>query len=195
MFYTDPIKNFESTYVLVQNSKKDLNLGHNKAKEVLVYSSSPKGGIQSQSFPSREKAAEFLNISPNLVRYHIDSRKPGGINGYYIFSKKLTDSELQDLIELSSQGKNSNIKVWVYDAKTLKLIKDSAFASMQKTADYFNINYRTVLRHLETKLATKQNGQLLYFFSSKLPEEVLILKINLLELKMLLLRFEYTKNP
>jgi hypothetical protein len=45
---------------------------------------------------------------------------------------------------------------------------------MQKTADYFNIDYRTVLRHLDTKLATKQNGQLLYFFSSKLPEEVLI---------------------
>lgn len=105
LFYTNPIQNFESTYVLVQNSKKDLNLGHNKAKEVLVYSSSAKEDIQSQFFPSREKAAEFLNISSNLVRYHIDNWKPGGINGYYIFSKKLTDYELQDLIELSSLGK------------------------------------------------------------------------------------------
>jgi hypothetical protein len=47
--------------------------------------------------------AKFLNISTNLVRYHIDNWKPGGINGNYLFSKQLTENELQDLIELSFQ--------------------------------------------------------------------------------------------
>jgi hypothetical protein len=39
---------------------------------------------------------------------------------------------------------------------------------MQKCAEYFNIDYRTILRHLDTKLATKQNGQLIYLFTSEL---------------------------
>lgn len=103
LFYTNPIQNFESTYDLVKNATKDLKLDHNIAKEVWVYSSSPEGDIQGQSFPSREKVAKFLNISTNLVRYHIDNWKPGGINGNYLFSKQLTENELQDLIELSFQ--------------------------------------------------------------------------------------------
>jgi len=72
----------------------------------------------------------------------------------------LTDSELQDLIELSNQKVvNPSTKVWVYDAHTLELINNSPFSSMQATGDYFKVFYTTIRRHLETKLATKQNGQ------------------------------------
>lgn len=31
---------------------------------------------------------------------------------------------------------------------------------MQKTAEYFNVDYRSILRHLDTKLATRKDGQL-----------------------------------
>jgi hypothetical protein len=43
---------------------------------------------------------------------------------------------------------------------------------MQKAAEYFNVDYRTIQRHLDTKLATKQNAELLYFFSSEISFEL-----------------------
>lgn len=42
---------------------------------------------------------------------------------------------------------------------------------MQKTAQYFKVDYRTILRDLDTKLATIKDGKLVLFFSNKLTEE------------------------
>jgi hypothetical protein len=42
---------------------------------------------------------------------------------------------------------------------------------MQKAADHFNIDYRTIQRHLDTNIITKQNEQLLLLFSNELTEE------------------------
>ena len=44
-------------------------------------------------------------------------------------------------------------------APNLELLHES-FNSMQKTAEYFNVDYRSILRHLDTKLATRKDGQL-----------------------------------
>jgi hypothetical protein len=43
---------------------------------------------------------------------------------------------------------------------------------MQKAADYFNVMYTTIARHLDTELTTKQGGQLVYFFSKEISEEM-----------------------
>ena len=44
-----------------------------------------------------------------------------------------------------SLRKFNNLNVWVYDALTLELI--DSFSSMQKAADYFNVDYRSLLKH------------------------------------------------
>lgn len=48
---------------------------------------------------------------------------------------------------------------------TLELISD-VFSSMKKAADYFNVDYRSLLNHLDTKLATLKGGKLVLLFSN-----------------------------
>ena len=43
--------------------------------------------------------------------------------------------------------------MWSYKASTLYLMSDP-FSTMQKAAYYFNVNYKSILNHLDTKLAT-----------------------------------------
>ena len=45
------------------------------------------------------------------------------------------------------------------------------FSSMKKAADYFNVDYRSILRHLDTNKATIKNNNLVLFFSKKLDLE------------------------
>lgn len=61
---------------------------------------------------------------------------------------------------------------------TLDLINNEPFSSISDAADYFNVNYRTINRHLDTKLATKQNKMSVYFFKKKIN---LDLKIELMK--------------
>lgn len=39
---------------------------------------------------------------------------------------------------------------------------------MQKAAKYFNVDYRTILNHLNTKLATRKGDKLVLLFSNEL---------------------------
>lgn len=41
---------------------------------------------------------------------------------------------------------------------------------MQKTTDFFNVDYRTIQRHLNTNLVTRQNGLLLLLFFKELSK-------------------------
>ena len=66
----------------------------------------------------------------------------------------------------------NKIKVWAYDATTLDLINNEAFPSITVAADYFNINYRTINRHLDTKVATKQNKMSVYFFKKEINSDL-----------------------
>ena len=54
------------------------------------------------------------------------------------------------------------MKVWAYDAKTLDLINNEPFSSISAAANYFNVNYRTISRNLDTKNFSKQNDMLVY---------------------------------
>jgi len=87
-----------------------------------------------------------------------------------LFSKELNNIERKKLIELSSIRKTNNCEVWVYDANNLESIYAS-FKSMQKAADHFNVDYRSILKHLDTNKATIKNDKLVLFFSKKLDLE------------------------
>ncbi len=109
---------------------------------------------------SKGAVAKLLNVQYRIITNHIDKWIKGGINGNYIFSSELDTIELEKLLEISSLRKFNNNRVWVYNASTLKLISDS-FSSMQKAADYFKVDYRSILNHLDTNLAT------ILFFNKK----------------------------
>ena len=100
---------------------------------------------------------------------HLDKWIKGGINGHYLFSKKLDSLNLDKLMNMSSLKKWNNRKVWAYNALTLELLLDS-FNSIQKAAEFFNVDYRSILNHLDTKLATIKGGKLVLFFSHELTQ-------------------------
>lgn len=69
-------------------------------------------------------------------------------------------------MDTHSLRKFNNLNVWVYDTLTLELI--DSFSSMQKAADYFNVDYRSLLKHLDTKLATNKKSIIILVFSKEL---------------------------
>jgi len=91
------------------------------------------------------------------------------VKGTYLFSRPLGAKEVESLIESSQRLELGNkIKVWVYDTKTLELVNNSPFSSLLSAANHFKVNYRTISRHLDTKLASSQNKTLVYFFTKEI---------------------------
>lgn len=174
LFYSKPLDNFVLTNELIKNTSKGLNLDSASPKEVWVYSlpATDRANLgelvrelKVEYFSSRAKVSEYLNVSPKNINSYVGNWKPGGLQGYYLFNQPLNEKEVQDLIELiSREAIGHKTKVWAYEAKTLKLINNSAFDSMNKTGDYFNVDYRAILSYLDTKLAVNKKGILVYFF-------------------------------
>ena len=166
LFFTDVINDFNLINDLIYEAKKGLALNMTLPKKVLAYNIN--GEVF--HFESKETCARFLNVQSRTITNHIDKWVKGGINGYYLFSKELNNIEKEKLIEVSSMRKTNNCEVWVYDANNLESIYPS-FNSMQKAADHFNVDYRSILRHLDTNKATIRNDKLVLFFSKKLDLE------------------------
>ncbi len=118
-------------------------------------------------FESKEAISNYLNVQARLITTHLAKWKIGGINGYYLFSKELNNIEKEKLIQISKLRKFNNCEVWVYDAKNINNILGT-FKSIQKAADQFNVDYRTILKHLDTNKVTIKNDKLVLFFSKKL---------------------------
>lgn len=79
---------------------------------------------------------------------------------------------------MSSLRKTNNVEIFVYEANNFKSI-NGTFNSMQKAADHFNIDYRSILKHLDTNKATLKNDKLVLFYSKQLSvEEIKEIKIN-----------------
>lgn len=79
---------------------------------------------------------------------------------------------MKNLKTTNSLLSGNKLKVWAYNAKTFELIEGSPFPSLLFAANYFNVNYRTIRRHLDTKLATNQNKTLVYFFSQEISSNL-----------------------
>lgn len=72
----------------------------------------------------------------------------------------------------------NKLKVWAYEAETFKLINNEPFSSLSAAAKYFNINYRTISRHMDTLVSIYQNNLFIYLFSKEVS---LDLKAQLLK--------------
>lgn len=175
LFYTRPLEDFDTAFDLAIRAYSELNIDGNIAKKVWVYHmvNDTVVLVNNQPFPSREQVAKFFNTATNAVLYYIDSWKSQGFKGYYLFSKPLVDLELIRLLELSKEKPlKPKVLVWAYDAHTLELINSAPFLSMQKCAEYLNSDYRSIAKHLDTKLATLRTGMWVYLFSSEITLEL-----------------------
>jgi hypothetical protein len=174
LFYTDPIVDFNQVF---EASK--INTPSGLANEVIAvkvwsYDAKNLDFIKGSPFDSKTKASKALGISRPVIDYFLDTGKPEGVRGTYLYTRPLTDREIKNLILVSENLQLGNkVKVWVYNAKTFELINNSPFPSLLDTANYFNVNYRTITRHLDTKLATMQNKTLVYFFKNEVSSELI----------------------
>jgi hypothetical protein len=115
------------------------------------------------------QASASIGVSRNVISYFMDTGKAEGVKGTYIFSRPLLEREITKLQALSQTVKLGNKQVvFAYDAKRLELINNSPFASLELAAVYFKVNYRTIRRHLDTKLGTTQDKKDIYLFSKEL---------------------------
>jgi len=169
IFFTNKIDDCELIEKLISDATQGLNLHYNIAKKIWIYFIESDGKISKIIFESTGAAARFLKVHHTHITYHIDKWIKGGLNGYYVFSKELNNLELEKLTEFSLLRKTNNCTVWAYNAQDLELIHES-FNSMQKAAEYFDVDYRSILKHLDTKLATKKGGQLVLLFSKELTK-------------------------
>jgi len=159
LYYSKPIINFELTFNLFKTASSGLNLNSNIAKQVWVYNAKTLELIKGSPFPSKTQASVSVGISRNVITYFIDTWKAEGVKGTYLFSRPLEAKEVENLIESSHTLELGNkIKVWAYNAKTLELVNNSPFSSLLSAANHFKVNYRTITRHLDTKLAGSSLG-------------------------------------
>ena len=173
LYYTKPIIDFNSTLDQVNSILKDVKIISNIAQKVWAYDAITLNLIKGSPFESKGQASNILGISRKVINYFIDTNKPEGVKGTYLFSKPLEESEIQSLKKLSEDITLGNkIKVWAYDATTLDLINNEPFPSISDAADYFKVNYRTIKRHLDTKVATKQNKMSVYFFKMEINSDL-----------------------
>jgi hypothetical protein len=83
-----------------------------------------------------------------------------------LFSNQLKNEEINKLLNnLDSLKLRNKIKIWVYDAETLELVNNTPFVSLKLAAEYLEVEYRTIKRHLDTKKSTLQK---VYLFSKEL---------------------------
>lgn len=84
-----------------------------------------------------------------------------------MFSKELDNIEKEKLIKVYNLRKTNNCKVWVYDANKLECIHSTfRYAhSIKKAADYFNLDYRSILKNLDTNKATIKKDRPVLFFT------------------------------
>lgn len=89
LFFTEVIIDFNLINDLIFEAKKGLAINRTLPKKVLAYN---KDGEEFH-FESKESCARFLNVNSINIRNHIDKWIKGGINGYYLFSKELNNTE------------------------------------------------------------------------------------------------------
>jgi len=166
LFFTSIITDLTLINDLVCKASEGLELKRTLAKKVWIYNEN--GEIL--KFESKEAVAKFLNVQFRTITYHLDKWIKGGINGYYLFSKELNKLELEKLTDMFKLRKTNNCVVWVYEIDNLESPMEN-FNSMQKAAEYFKVDSRSIQRHLDTNKVTLKDGKLVLFYSKELTIE------------------------
>lgn len=168
LYLTRPIIDFESTFNKIQDILKEVKIYDNTAQRVWAYDAQTLKLVKGSPFLSKTLASSALGISRNVINYFIDTAKPEGVKGTYLFSRQLEDKDIQNFLNVSEFISLGNkLKVWAYEAETFKLINNESFSSLSAAAKYFKVDYRTISRHLDTKIATNQKNLSVYFFSNE----------------------------
>jgi hypothetical protein len=166
LYYSYPIFNLKEIFDLVKNISNELNLNSNIAKKVWAYDAKTLELIKGSPFVSKTQASKVLSISRDVISYFIDTNKAEGIKGTYLFSNKLNCENINKLLNNVDSLKLGNKKeVWIYDAETLKLVNNMPYPSLKLAAEYLEVEYRTIKRHLDTKISTSKK---VYLFSKEL---------------------------
>lgn len=164
LYNSKPIIDLKETFKLVKTVSNDFKLNSNIAQEVWAYDAQTLELIKGNPFVSKTQASDALGISRNVISYFIDTSKAEGTKGTYLLSKQLTDKEIKKLLtNVNTLQLGNKKKVWAYNSQTLDLINN--FPSLKLAAEYFNVEYRTIKRHLDTKTATSEK---VYLFSKEL---------------------------
>ena len=154
MYYGNPIFNLKEIFDLVKNISNELKLNSNIAKKVWVYDAKRLELIKGSPFVSKTQPSKVLSISRDVISYFIDTNKAEGIKGTYLFSNQLNCEEMNKLLNNADSLKLGNKKeVWVYDSETLKLVNIMPYPSLKLAAEYLEVEYRTIKRHLDTKIS------------------------------------------
>jgi hypothetical protein len=73
-----------------------------------VYDAKTLDLITGSPFQSKHQASNILDISRSVINYFLDTKKPEGIKGTYLFSRPLEESEIKSLRELSEDIRTGN---------------------------------------------------------------------------------------
>jgi hypothetical protein len=107
--------------------------------------------LNSKPFQSQQEMLRSLKL--NRVRT-INKYKDTGINfrGYYFFSKKLSDEELNKLKKnLYAKPSKNSMLVWVY--KDNQLINNRPFLSMISAGKELNLNRKLIRKYLDSNIS------------------------------------------
>lgn len=174
LIYTKPIVDFDKEFEAATRNRPQGLLNKVTPIKIWVYDANTLKLIEGSPYDSKNKASLALGISRGVIDYFLDKDKAEGVKGNYLYSRPLNDKEIKNLLKNSKNLELGNKRaVYVYNAYTLDLINNnSPFNSIKEAADYFKVNYRTISRHLDTKLATMQDKMLVYFFKQELDSEL-----------------------
>ncbi len=143
-------------------------LGKYSPVKIWAYDAYTLNPIKGNPFFSKNQAAVSLGISYTLLNLWLDKERACG-PGYYFFTNPLSLDKIKALLDKAKDLRIGNYrKIWVYNANNLELINNQPFAHLKDAADYFNVRPATILKHLDSKLATKRKGVLVYTFSKEL---------------------------
>ena len=98
LYNSKPIIDLKETFKLVKTVSNDFKLNSNIAQEVWAYNAQTLGLIKGNPFVSKTQASHAIGISRNVINYFIDTSKAEAIKGTYLFSKQLTDKEINKLL-------------------------------------------------------------------------------------------------
>ena len=83
-----------------------------------------------------------------------------------MFSNKLNCEEIHRLLNnVDSLQLGNKKEVWIYNAETLELVNNMPYASLKLAAEYLEVDYRTIKRHLDTKISSSKK---VYLFSKNI---------------------------
>lgn len=88
LYLTNPILEFDSILDEMNNNLKDITLISSDAKKVWIYEAKTLNQVEGSPFFSKRQASDVLGISRKVINYFIDTNKPEGIKGTYIFSAR-----------------------------------------------------------------------------------------------------------